>query len=290
MNKKCGLLLLCALTLNSLCIAQRLKPLVRTKVTPPAQKEQFELYWLIGQSNMAGRGYPEPIDTTANIRVLRLNKSGEWEEAKEPIHFDKPEAGVGPGLAFGKAMTAGNTKVIGLVPCAVGGSGIEVWKAGVLYPPTNTKPYDDAIARIKLAMQNGTLKGIIWNQGEADANLEKSKDYEANLKALISTIRTDLAMPNVPFVAGQLPGFQIHRPDKEGKPTNNIYVTEVNKAIFRLKGSVLNYDYVEPNDTYDLGDHLHYNAASARLMGERYAAAMTKLLKNMSSKDNKNKK
>ncbi|GAA4778362.1 hypothetical protein GCM10023231_01140 [Olivibacter ginsenosidimutans] len=68
---------------------------------------------------MAGRGYPEAVDTIAHASVLRLNQESEWEEAKDPLHFDKPVAGVGPGFEFGKAMADADTSaVIGLIPCA----------------------------------------------------------------------------------------------------------------------------------------------------------------------------
>ena len=50
----------------------------------------------------------------------------------DPLHFStKTGAGVGPGLAFGKAMADANPQArIGLIPCAVGGSSIKVWVPG----------------------------------------------------------------------------------------------------------------------------------------------------------------
>jgi hypothetical protein len=283
MSKRHSLILCFTLVIHALCTAQGLRPSVRIKVLPPGQKKQFDLYLLIGQSNMAGRGYPEPEDTTADKRVLCLNKSGEWEEAKEPIHFDKPIAGVGPGLAFGKAMIRNSKNSIGLVPCAVGGSGIQYWEPGAFYPATKTKPYNDAIARVKVAMRHGILKGVIWNQGEADANAEKSAAYAANLKTLIYNLRADLGMPDMPFVAAQLPNFQIYKVDKQGKPATNYDAIKVNAAIAQLKETILNYDFVTSENTQDRGDQLHYNAASARLMGERYASSMKNLLKKAAS-------
>lgn len=70
------------------------------------QDSTLHLYLLVGQSNMAGRG-----EITASYRELQynnifmLNKSGEWVPAHHPLHFDKPIAGVGPGLAFAKAIS-----------------------------------------------------------------------------------------------------------------------------------------------------------------------------------------
>ena len=91
----------------------------------------MRLYLLIGQSNMAGRGRVVAEDKTPHPRVFVLDKADEWAPAVDPLHFDKPFAGVGPGLAFGKAMAEADPEArIGLVPCAAGGSPISVWRAG----------------------------------------------------------------------------------------------------------------------------------------------------------------
>lgn len=173
--------------------AQALKPRLRQVVSPPARKEKFQLYLLLGQSNMAGRGAVEAQDTVPNRHVLRLNPDGQWEVAKDPIHFDKTMAGVGPGLSFGRLMAAPDTSVtIGLIPCAVGGSGIDAWTPGGYFADTKVYPYDDAMGRAKTALQTGTLAGIIWHQGESDSNFEKSIVYGAKLKVLIKQLRIDL--------------------------------------------------------------------------------------------------
>jgi hypothetical protein len=71
---------------------------------------------------MAGRGKVEKEDLTPHPRVFMLGKDQSWAPAVEPLHWDKAAAGVGPGLAFGKAMADADPKIrIGLVPCAAGG-------------------------------------------------------------------------------------------------------------------------------------------------------------------------
>jgi hypothetical protein len=217
---------------------------------------------------MAGRGYVEPQDTLPNRHVLRLNPAGQWEVAKDPLHFDKPVAGVGPGLAFGRAMAARDTSVvIGLIPCAVGGSGIDAWAPGAYFEGTKTHPYDDALARARTALATGMLAGIIWHQGESDASPEKSAAYATKLRSLIAQLRTDLQAPSVPFVAGQLPSFPQGTTDAAG-------VARINEALAELNKTMPYYTYVPATGTTDRGDHLHLDAASARLMGQRYAAAM----------------
>ena len=255
--------------------AQSVQPRKRVVVAPPARKEKFQLYLLIGQSNMAGRGYVEAQDTVPSRHVLRLNPTGQWEVAKDPLHFDKPVAGVGPGLAFGRAMAAQDTSVtIGLIPCAVGGSGIDTWVPGAYFDGTKTHPYDDALARARTALATGTLVGIIWHQGESDNSPEKSTDYAPKLTALIVQLRADLHAPNVPFVAGQLPLFPQGTTEAGG-------VARVNAGVAQLSESIQYYAWVPATGTTDRGDHLHLDAASARLMGQRYAEAMQQLQKQL---------
>lgn len=227
---------------------------------------------------MAGRGTVEAQDTVPNRHVLRLNPTGQWEVAKDPIHFDKAIAGVGPGLTFGRLMAARDTSLtIGLIPCAVGGSGIDAWSPGAYFEGTKTHPYDDALARARTAMQAGTLAGIIWHQGETDSTPEKSALYQQKLKILIKKLREDLQAPTVPFVAGQLPAFQINKPGPDGRPSVNDAAVRINEAVAGLTKQVTNYAYITAEGTSDIGDHTHFNAVSARLLGQRYAAAMQQL-------------
>ncbi|MDB5268682.1 MAG: putative acetyl xylan esterase AxeA [Hymenobacter sp.] len=272
-----NLLLLALLPVASVW-AQALKPRLRQVVSPPARKEKFQLYLLVGQSNMAGRGAVEAQDTIPNRHVLRLNPTGQWEIAKDPIHFDKTVAGVGPGLTFGRLMAAADTSItIGLIPCAVGGSGIDAWTPGAYFADTKTHPYDDALARARTALQAGTLAGIIWHQGESDSSPEKSALYQQKLKILIKQLRADLQLPNVPFVAGQLPAYQINKTGSDGLPRLNESAMRINEAVAGLQKQLPNYRFVTAEGTADIGDHTHFNAVSARLMGQRYAAAMQRL-------------
>src|SRR5262249_19834810 len=87
-------------------------------VTLPA-KEQFHIYLLFGQSNMAGRGQLEE-GRPAHPRVLKLTAEHTWAPATEPLHFDLPKiCGAGIGTTFGEDIADANPAVtIGLVPCA----------------------------------------------------------------------------------------------------------------------------------------------------------------------------
>src|SRR5262245_22935598 len=82
---------------------------VGLKLSSLPSKEKLDLYLLMGQSNMAGRGVPEAEDQQSHPRVLVFTAGQVWELAVEPITRDpKKFHGVGPGVAFGKAMAEQN--------------------------------------------------------------------------------------------------------------------------------------------------------------------------------------
>jgi hypothetical protein len=231
-----------------------------------SQDKTFHLYLLIGQSNMAGRGEVEPQDKQVHPRVFALDKSCKWVPATDPIHFDKPSAGVGPGLTFGKTMAEFDPSVrIGLIPCAAGGSPITVWKPGGYWHGTNNMPYDNALHRTQLAMAQGALKGILWHQGEADSRRNEEELYENRLIALIGALRTHLGMPDIPFMVATLGDFFI-----ESHPEGLI----VNGALSRIPQRVRYTTCVESSGLDHKGDSLHFSAKAARELGRRYAKAI----------------
>ena len=142
------------------------------------KKENIHLFLLAGQSNMAGRGIIEESDKLPHPRVLALDKDGKWRLAVAPIHFDKTVTGVGLATSFAEAIAKRYPNVtIGLVPAACGGSAISTWEPGGYHSQTKSHPWDDAIARARVAMKNGALKGILWHQGESDGKPGLAKAY-----------------------------------------------------------------------------------------------------------------
>ncbi|MFN7139337.1 MAG: sialate O-acetylesterase, partial [Limisphaerales bacterium] len=236
------------------------------------KKKELHIYLLMGQSNMAGRGIIEEVDKTPHPRVLRLNYSNQWEVAIEPITEDRAPKllGVGPGLAFGKIMAEENKKAtIALVPCAVGGTPLSRWSRG-------GDLYSNALVRAKLAMRDGTLKGILWHQGENDSlKLETAETYEDRLAQMITHIREDLNAPNLPVVVAQIGEFLYTRKD----PTKTPHARMINDALERIPSRVLYTACVFSAGLTHKGDEVHFDARSEREMGRRFAEQMLKLQK-----------
>jgi len=231
-------------------------------------KEKLHLYLLIGQSNMAGRGVVDEAAKQAHPRVLKFTKENAWAPATDPLHFDKPIAGVGLGSSFGRTMAeASPDATIGLLPCAVGGTPLSRWsKGGDLYA--------QALLRAKLALKDGTLKGILWHQGESDSGNERlATTYGERLAKMVKDLRGDLGAGDVPFVAGKLGEF-LKREDRDGKPS---LWPKVNEQIGALSKSVPNAAAVESAGLKHKGDAVHFDTPSLREFGQRYAEAMKRL-------------
>jgi pimeloyl-ACP methyl ester carboxylesterase len=234
---------------------------------PLPAKENFHLFLLLGQSNMAGRGKIAAEDQTPHPRVFTFRKEGRWAPATDPLHFDKPGVvGVGLGRTFGLELAEANPEItVGLIPCAAGGSPISSWAPGGYHTQTKSHPYDDALRRARVALKFGELKGILWHQGESDAQPDLAEVYEEKLHALIARLRSDLGAPNAPFIAGQMGQFP-ERPWSDAKK-------QVDAAHRALPQKVADTAFVSAEGLTHKGDEVHFSAESYRELGRRYAKA-----------------
>ena len=228
-------------------------------------KESFHLFLLAGQSNMVGRGRIEDQDRKPHPRIIMLSKESRWTPAVDPMHFDKPNiVGVGLGRAFGAHIANADPHItVGLIPCAVGGLPIASWEPGGHHKQTDSHPYDDAVRRVKFALKYGTLKGILWHQGESDSVPEKAEVYERNLHELITRLRKQFNAPDVPFIVGQMGQFK-RRPWNDAKKL-------VDTAHRTLPNKLQNTAFVHAKGLKHKGDQVHFEAASYREFGRRYA-------------------
>lgn len=163
-----------------------------------------QIFILAGQSNMAGRGgvhggrwdHNVPRDSRPNPSILRLSANDSWVPAHEPLHSDidvGKTCGVGPGMAFANHILSANTNsVVGLVPCAVGGTKITQWLKG-------GKLYTQLVNRAKVASSGGgVIKAVLWYQGESDTvRIEDAKAYRRHMERLVMDLRSDLNMPSL---------------------------------------------------------------------------------------------
>ncbi|CAK9312541.1 unnamed protein product [Citrullus colocynthis] len=177
------------------------------------------IFILAGQSNMAGRGGVEknlkgdlewdgliPPECQSDSSILRLNPERQWEIAREPLHEGidiNKTVGIGPGMSFAHQLLAKagpNAGVVGLVPCARGGTLIEQWIKNPSNP--NATFYQNFIERIKASdREGGVVRALFWFQGESDAAMnDTAMRYKDNLKNFFTDIRNDIKPRFLPII------------------------------------------------------------------------------------------
>ena len=167
---------------------------------------------------MAGRGGVKggkfwdgnvPPECKPNPSILRLNAKLQWEVAREPLHVDidvGKTCGVGPGLAFANEVLRikGESVVVGLVPCAKGGTRIGQWSKG-------SSLYNELVRRASESVKGGdggTIRALLWYQGESDTVREEdAEDYRHKMENFIMDLRSDLHLPNLLVIQVSLISF-----------------------------------------------------------------------------------
>lgn len=248
---------------------------IQVKEMPP--KDQTWVFVLAGQSNMAGRGTVEPTDTIPNTRIITLNAQNEWIYAKEPLHYYEPTLkGTGCGLSFARELLRQIAPEIHIVllPCAVGGSPIERWLDDALYRGIHLQ--SNLKEKINCGKQIGILKAVLWHQGESNADSIRFPHYKKDLKTMYNLIRRYADNEHLPILTGHLGCYAV--PDKKALQW---------KQLNRIISEVVNEDgYAWLIETSDLTcnlDRIHFDAASQRLLGIRFANLF---LKTTSKKQN----
>ena len=246
--------------------------------TLPTGATRLDLYLLMGQSNMKGRGFM-PDEPARNPRIVMMHvKDDAWYLARHPLHLvgdartfaGYDNAGVGPGLTFAETLLAENpTVTIGLIPCAVGGSSIALWQKGA-------RLYDEALRRAKLALQatapvKGRIRGVLWLQGEANANAAGLAVHEGKLLALVDDLRSDLGEPSLPFVACTIGEMGAASTLAEKVAMNGILLTLPTK---RASTACVDARDVKTH----IGDSVHFDTAAQTEIGRRFAEKMRELL------------
>ena len=212
-----------------------------------------DIMLLIGQSNMAGRADP----------IADASKPSETTKAAvEPLHNDKKTAGVGLSMSCVTPMQRTFPKRA-LASCQR--------PSGHTAEPMDARRdlYERALGIAQEALQRGKLKAILWHQGETDAQtLEVAQSYGQRLAEMVSALRQALDATNVPFIVGGLGDFLADHP-------TCVHYGLVNDALQNL-----NVDRCGFASAAGLGefDGIHFNSAALRLLGQRYATELLRLV------------
>jgi hypothetical protein len=226
--------------------------------------KDMDIYLVIGQSNMAGRAevtadLQEAID---GVFLFTGIEDSLWIPAKNPLNLyssirkEVAMQRLGPAYNFAKTLRMHRpSQEIGLVVNAKGGTALAEWMPGGHF-------YQEAVNRSKIASKHGTIRGVIWHQGESD--LSDLSDYLPRLETMIHQLRSDLGIPDLRFVAGHIATDQSER-------------AVFNELIEQLPQQVAFTRVVDASGTKTFDD-VHFDTESQLLMGKRYGEKMIELL------------
>ena len=252
---------------------------------PTVGKDEFDLYLAIGQSNMAGRAPIETQDRFFIPNAYLLNSTDNWERAQvqfvngkwcgmnrySTVQKENSIQGVNPSLYFAKKLSetvCDTGRKIGIIGNARGDTNIAQWQKG--YSGNNDFDlFEEAVRRAKAAAESGTLKGIIWHQGCGDITTDADA-YVQQFAQFVSDIRKELGNSKLPIFIGEIPGFA----DSEQKQALRRAFNEI--VIPRLASTVRYCYVISSSGAGHIGDYTHFDAATQRMLGERYADSVIK--------------
>lgn len=238
-----------------------------------ADAQEYDVFLLIGQSNMAGRGWMiEDDENVFDENVFLLDAKGEPVPARNPLNqyssigkeYSKQQ--ICPGYSFSKKLSEVTGRKILLVVNARGGTRIAQWMKGA-----EDGFYEEAVKRTKQAMKYGQLKAILWHQGCGDTS--RKDTYMDSLSVFVGNLRKDIGQM-VPFVAGELGRWRPH-------------VAGFNQMIHGIAERIPDSDWVSSEGCMpivteksrispDMAD-AHFDRTSQIILGERYAEKILKM-------------
>ena len=178
----------------------------------PAEKEEsYDIFLLIGQSNMAGRGALLPEDLDPMPGVWLLDDRDRPAVASNPLNRystvrkEMPLQKMGPGYAFARETARRSGRRILLVVNALGNSSVGQWRKDAPLVADESsiacrerQLYEEILVRARHARRYGTIRAILWHQGEANTNAGSLPRYLEVLGRIVEDFREDLKQPDLP--------------------------------------------------------------------------------------------
>lgn len=251
----------------------------------------FDVYLLIGQSNMAGRGWLFPSDQDVLDGVFILNDRDEIVPAQQPLNqyssvrVARSRQAFNLAGPFADVIHRSTGRPILLVVNARGATSARMWKCDapeIEFWPKYDDPekegtqmpqlFSEAVRRGKVAMKYGKLKAIIWHQGENDAYEKYAPLWLDKISEIAEDLRLQLGVSarDVPFIAGE---------------TNHNWGKHeiINNEIHRISQMVPNSTWVSAQDCNCNKDKIHFSRQGLILLGKRYAEKVLQMVYGFSA-------
>jgi len=249
-----------------------------------------DVWILAGQSNMEGVGNmtgatkPHPL-----IRAFSLRR--EWRLAEDPLHIlaESPDVchtafqcsskageelrrkavkGVGAGLFFAREMLerSGGAPQ-GLICVAHGGTSMQQWSPDKKHLGGQSL-YASMLTSVRATGQ--PVSGLLWYQGESDANPDDAAQYTQRMKRLVAASRRDSRQPRVPWMSVQI--ARLFSDPQCPLSWNNIQEQE------RLLPEKIKFFETVPAIDLPLDDGIHIGAEGQSRLAARLASAADRLV------------
>ena len=247
----------------------------------------IDVFIVAGQSNAEGKG------SSASSPVVPAGVAYEYTDAGTLVALADPVGGAVTGSAwpaFAIALHNLTDRPLCIVETALSGSPLiaanDGFGAGNNWSPTGTlrsaavTKADAALTHLSGAGWTPTLQGVLWHQGESDAQFGNGSptlaaDYAAALSALGTYFGTGLSLPDLPMfvhrigenTAGSYPGYAVVRGAQDS-------VCASDARLHMVYTECVNF----PGLGYMKGDGLHYNQSGLNAMGTGSAPNVYALL------------
>ncbi len=220
---------------------------------------------IIGQSNMAGRGFANEVEPIQNDKLFVL-RNGRWRPMYVPVNNDRDKAGINLVESFADLYAKEHGVDVGIIPCADGGTCLDQWQVGSLL-------FDHACYMSELASRTSTIAAVLWHQGESDSSDERYPFYEEKLTVILDAFRKKLGLHDVPFLLGGLGDFLPYCAAAE--QVRNYQ--QVNATLEQMAKKNAMTGFVSAKGLGANPDNTHFSAAALREFGERYYKEFLKI-------------
>ncbi len=248
-----------------------------------------DLWILGGQSNM--EGVADLVNVQApDPMVNSFNMVDEWINAKEPLHslpdsvdsvhwrknpqgqiarlqgeelkqfIANRKKGAGLGLPFAVEMVRRTGVPVGLIPCAHGGTSMDQWSPE-LKGKAGASLYGATVRRFQAV--GGKVAGMLWYQGESDANPKVVADFQTKFEKMVAAFRSDFGQPDMPFYWVQI-----------GRHVSNTNIEQWNlvQEMQRNAETTIPRGGMVPAIDVEIDDGIHVGTNDQKRVGKRLAA------------------
>jgi sialate O-acetylesterase len=230
-----------------------------------------DLWVIAGQSNSAGYGRG-PVYDPPELGVHLFRNSEQWALATHPlnestdtrhsVNREGANSAHSPYLHFGRLLKQELGHPIGLVQAALGGSALAPWN------PSEGTPavlFDNMVHCVEQA--GGRVRGVLWYQGETDANEKDASTYAGRFANAVREWRQALGRPDLAVVTVQL--NRVYQAPSPASDRGWSLLREAQRQGPRQSAGVV----VVPTFDLPLSDGIHISPAGNMLLGERMARA-----------------